>query len=81
MSAHNTPGPDRPSERLLAESVAGEPPVSDHVMCGNCGPWERVADEGECHYCGHEGKVKREPFGGEGACRTCWEQICYGEDE
>lgn len=51
---------------LNAEYVAGEPPVSDHVMCGNCGPWERHADDGECRYCGHVGKVKREPFGGVG---------------
>lgn len=49
--------------------------------CGICGPWERHADDGECRYCGHVGKVKREPFGGEDACRKCWEQICYGEGE
>ena len=42
--------------------------------------WE-LAEQGECGYCGAHALVFVEPFGGQDACRPCWEQIVYGEDE
>jgi len=41
-----------------------------------------LADPGECAYCGKPGvPVFLEPFGQRDACRPCWDQIVYGEDE
>jgi ribosomal protein S27E len=40
-----------------------------------------LADEGSCGYCGTHELVFPEPFGQVDACRTCWEQICYGTGE
>ena len=35
---------------------------------------------GECTYCGETHPLRIEPFGQKPACRRCWEQICYGEE-
>jgi len=40
-----------------------------------------LAEIGTCHFCGERVRVFREPFSGEDACRPCWEQIVYGEDD
>lgn len=40
-----------------------------------------LAERGRCEYCGTESQVFPEPFGQKDACKPCWEQIVYGEDE
>jgi hypothetical protein len=40
------------------------------------------AEPGDCDYCGaRDVLVFEEPFGNKPACRPCWEQICFGDDE
>jgi hypothetical protein len=39
-----------------------------------------LAGSGTCAYCGAKALVFPEPFGGEDACRPCWELICYGDE-
>jgi hypothetical protein len=42
---------------------------------------EQCNRHGQCHYCGRDTHLRIEPFGRQPACRACWEQICYGENE
>lgn len=35
---------------------------------------------GACHYCAEVRPLRTEPFGHVLACRSCWEQVCYGEE-
>lgn len=41
----------------------------------------RASTTGACHYCGDHRPLRTEPFGQVPACRTCWEQICFGEED
>ncbi len=41
-----------------------------------------LAEQGECRFCGARAPVWPLPYAaGQDACRPCWEQIVYGEDE
>lgn len=42
---------------------------------------EQAVTTGACHYCTQDRPLRMEPFGQVLACRTCWEQICYGEED
>jgi hypothetical protein len=36
-------------------------------------------DTGPCQCCAKNTRLRTEPFGQQLACKSCWEQICYGD--
>jgi hypothetical protein len=42
---------------------------------------EQAVGLGDCHHCEKVRRLRTEPFGQTLVCRTCWEQICYGEED